>query len=174
MTLFMSKRCTNTTHCQDIIMYGILNICFKINRYLESRYSYDDVLAVNNNSNLLLPISKETLPMISILANNIKRNLEEHILLPSITYKESLDVILDNLRATAVNIDHYRLDPGFYQLEDYTMVTDTQLSDYRTDDVGDQNDPRIAPISPEFIELEIRHPFCTPGIYNMSAMKFYE
>ena len=31
------------------IMYDIFSICFKISRYLESYYSYDDILVVNND-----------------------------------------------------------------------------------------------------------------------------
>ena len=45
---YMSKRCTNITHCRDI-MYDILNICFLLSRYRESYYRYDDMLAVSND-----------------------------------------------------------------------------------------------------------------------------
>ena len=119
-------------------MYGILIICLKISRYLESYYRYEDILAVNNKQSKTLPILT-LFDWVSILANNMKRKLEEHILPPSITYKESLELILNILRADMVNIDNYRLDPDSYQLEDYTMVTD-----YRIYDGGDQTNPRIA------------------------------
>ena len=54
------------------------------------------------------------------------------------------------------------------------MVTDTQPIDYRTDDGGDQNNTRISPINPKLLEMELRRQFCTPGVYNVSAMKFYQ
>ena len=37
-------------------MYTIINMCFKISRYLESYYRYDDILAVNNDLNVTLGI----------------------------------------------------------------------------------------------------------------------
>ena len=50
------------------------------------------------------------------------------------------------------------------------MVTDTQSIDYKSDDGGDQNDPRVNPINPEFLNMELRRPFCTPGISKQSIL----
>ena len=36
-------------NCREI-MYTVLNMCFKVSRYIESYYRYDDVLAVNNDT----------------------------------------------------------------------------------------------------------------------------
>ena len=109
-------------------MYGILSICFKISLYLESYYRYDDILAVNNdprNSTLLTGSARLLTP---------PKNLEEYILLQSFKYKGVLELILNNLRVVMINIDHYRLEQGCYQMKDYTVVTDRQPLDYRTDD----------------------------------------
>lgn len=54
------------------------------------------------------------------------------------------------------------------------MVTDTQPIDYRTNDGGHQNDPRIAPINPKFIEMGLKYLFCIPGVYNTSTMEFHQ
>ena len=39
----------------------------------------------------------------------------------SVKYKDSINLILNNLQALAVNIYYYRLTPGSYQFEDYTL-----------------------------------------------------
>ena len=85
-----------------------------------------------------------------------------------------MDLILNNLKTNAVILDYCRLDPSSYQMEDYTLVIDKRPLDYEIDDVGDQNDPRIAPINHDFLDMDLRRPFCTPGVFNMSLEEFVE
>ena len=63
-----------------------------------------------------------------------------------------MDLILNNLKTAAVKIDYYRLDPSSYEMEDYM---DKRIVDLGTDDGGNQNDPRIAPINRRFLEMEL-------------------
>ena len=63
-----------------------------------------------------------------------------------------MNLILNNLRAVAVNIDYNRLATGSYQLEDYTLVMNNRPIDYREDDGGDQDDPRITPFNHNFFK----------------------
>ena len=65
-----SKRCTNIVHCREI-MYTILNMCFKVSRYIESYYRYDD-LAVSNGTTQTLLIS-DIFDWIDRLSNEVKR-----------------------------------------------------------------------------------------------------
>ena len=81
------------------------------------------LFAVNNELTQTLPIST-LFNWISIIANNVKRNLEEHLLQQSMDYKESVDLVMNN-----------------QELEDYSMVIDTQPLDYKADDGGNQKDP---------------------------------
>ena len=46
-----------------------------------------------------------------------------------------MNLILNNLQAVTVIIDYYRLTPGSYQFEDYTLVMDMRPVDYGEDDV---------------------------------------
>ena len=110
-------------------MYGILNTCFMLSRYLEFYFRHNDILAVNNDLTETLPIST-LFDWTSILATSVKRNLEEHILPPYIDYKESVDLIMNKLQIFMVNIDHNRLEP----FEDYSIVIDTQPLHYKVDD----------------------------------------
>ena len=88
------KQCKDILHCREI-MYTVINTCFKVSRYIESYYRYDDILAVN--SDLFAWLDK--------LSNEVKRDLKENILPPSNTFQASMDHIIWNLRAVAVNID---------------------------------------------------------------------
>ena len=78
-----SKRCTDIVHCREI-MYKITNKCFKASRYIESYYRYDDILAVNNDTTVTLPIS-ELFGWLNRLSNEVKRDLKENIIPPSST-----------------------------------------------------------------------------------------
>ena len=78
-----------------------------------------------------------------------------------------MNLILNNLRACAVNIDYDLLQANSYQMEDYTLVMDGRPVDYKDDDGGNQKDPRIAPINSVFLDMELRHPYNEPGVYNM-------
>ena len=117
-------------------------MCFKVSRYLESYCRHDDILAVNNDLSVILGIST-IFDWIENLFNEVKRDLKGKILLPSIKYKESMDLILNNLRAVAVNIDYNLLKEGSYQLEDYTLVMDNRPVDYKSDDEGMQDQPSL-------------------------------
>ena len=85
-----------------------------------------------------------------------------------------MEHILYNLRAVATNIDYHMLIPNSYLLEDYNLVFDKRKIDYQSDDGGDQTDPRIGPINEYFLTMELRSPYCTPGVYNMSSQEFTE
>ena len=52
------------------------------------------------------------------------------------------------------------------------MVFDNSQVDYRKDDGGNQDDSRINPFNHDFLKMELRHPYCTPGVYNMSSQEF--
>ena len=97
-------------------MYVILNICFKVSRYLESYYRYVDLLAVNNKLTETLQIST-SFAWVSKLAKKVKRDLEEHALPPTSTYKDSLDLILNNPGVVMENIERFRSDPSSSQSE---------------------------------------------------------
>ena len=107
-----SKRCTDIMYCREI-MCTILNMCFKVSRYIKSCYRYGDILAVNNDTTLTLSIS-ELFGWLQRLSNEVKRDLKEKLLPPSSTYLESMDHILFNLRAVAVNISYNQLVPNSY------------------------------------------------------------
>ena len=119
-----SDSCTKIIHCRDIC-YTIIITCFSISRFIESYYRYDDVLAVNLDLSKTLSIS-ELYTWLERIFNQVKRDLKEKILPPSQTYEESMETILYNLRAVAVNIDFSMLIPKSYQLEDYHMVFDKE------------------------------------------------
>ena len=53
-------------------------------------------------------------------------------------------------------------------MDDYNLVMDKRLVDYGEDDEGDQDDPRIASFNHDFLDTELKRPYYTPGIYNMS------
>ena len=106
--------------------------------------------------------------------NQVKRDLKQKILPNSKTYEESMETILYNLRAVAVNIDFSTLTPKSYQLEDYHMVFDKRAIDYKSDDGGNQGDIRFHPVNIAFINMELKHPYCIPGVYNMSCQEFTE
>ena len=102
------------------------------------------------------------------LYHEVKRDLKEDILPPSSKYKDSMNLILNNLRAIGVNIDYNLLQGNSYQMEDYTLLMDGRLVDYKDDDGGNQKDPRISPPNQIFLDMELRF-FSTPRIYNMSC-----
>ena len=83
-----------------------------------------------------------------------------------------MNLILNNQRAVAVNIDYELLKENSYQLEDYTLVMDNRPVYYKDDDGGMQDNSRIAPINPVFFTMELLHPYCTPSVYNMSCEEF--
>ena len=154
-------------------MYTILNMWFKLSRYIESYYRYDDILAVNNDTTVTLPIS-ELFSWLDKLSNEVKRDYKGKVLPPSSTYQKSMDHIIYHLWAVAVNIDYNLLIPNSYQLEDYTLVFDTRQVDYKEDDGLDHDDPRINPINQNFLKMNVRHPYCTSGVYNMSSQELNE
>ena len=90
----MSKRCTNITHRREV-MCTVLNMFFKVSRYLETYYRYDDILAVNNGTTQTLLISN-LFDWIDRLTNEIKRDLKDKILPASVRYKDSIDLIIHN------------------------------------------------------------------------------
>ena len=51
---------------------------------------------------------------------------------------------------------------------------DTRQVDYKEDDGGNQDDPRINPVNWDFLKINLRSPYCTPGVYNMSSQEFNE
>ena len=59
-------------------MYTVINMCFKVSRYIESYYCYDDILAVNNDTTRTLKIS-DLFVWLDKLANEVKRDLKEKI-----------------------------------------------------------------------------------------------
>ena len=67
-------------------MYTIINMCFKVSRYLESYYRYDDILAVNNDLTVTFGIST-IFDWIESLSNEVKRDLKGKILPPSSKYR---------------------------------------------------------------------------------------
>ena len=151
------ERFKNILHCLEI-MYTVINMCFKVSRYIESFYRHDDVLAVNNDVTRTLSIS-DLFAWLEKLFNEVKRNLKEKILPPFITYQEIMDHILYNLRAVAVNIDYNLLIPNSYQLKDYNLVFDNRQKDYREDDGGNQNDSKMNPFNQNFLKMELRRSY---------------
>ena len=83
-----------------------------------------------------------------------------------------MDHTLYNLRAVAVNIDYHLLIPDSYQMKDNNLVFDNRQTEYRQDDGGNQDDSRINSINQDFLKMELRHPYWTPGVYNMSSQEF--
>ena len=55
---------------------------------------------------------------------------------------------------------------------DYNLVFDNRQVDYRKYDGGNQNDSRINPFNQYFFKMQLRHPYCTPDVYNMSSQEF--
>ena len=69
-----------------------------------------------------------------------------------------MELILYNLRVVAANIDFSMFIPNSYQLEDYNMVFDKRVIEYKSDDGGNQNDKRFHPVNEQFINMELKYP----------------
>jgi len=158
------------------VCYQILNICFHVSRYLETYYRMDDELSVKDVIGASLKIS-DLWSWLYDLVNIVKTNLSSHTLPPSEIYKQTLMVaILQNIRAVPSAIRPELLMPGTLEFEDCAVVRSGVPPTFYSDDGGDQTESTLPPINMQYIDMNIRRPFCTDGhwqLINSGAITYF-
>jgi hypothetical protein len=91
---------------------------------------------------------------------------------PTESYKAGMLTLMNTFNSIPLNIDYTRLVAGSYQLADCTLIRDSTLPEFRSDDEGDNAEPTLPPVNSAFLEMILKRPFCTFGCYSMTANEF--
>ena len=151
-------------------VYEILNFLFKVSRYLETYYRWDDILIIDLDINKKLAIC-DFWKNIEVGFENMKLYLQSKKLPNTVEYKPGLDMIINDLRIARVYIDTSEFTPNSWQQKDYAAIW-SQIIIYGVDDEVMILDDDAPPPRESIMELELKRPFCTLGCYDMTLYEF--
>ena len=80
--------------------------------------------------------------------------------------------ILQNIRAVPSAIRPELLMPCTLEFEDCAVVRSGVPPTFYSDDGGDQTESTLPPINMQYIDMNIRRPFCTDGHWNLTVDQF--
>jgi hypothetical protein len=151
-------------------VYEILNFLFKVSRYLETYYRWDDILIIDLDINKKLAIC-DFWKNIEVGFENMKLYLQSKKLPNTVEYKPGLDMIINDLRIARVYIDTSEFTPNSWQQKDYAAIW-SQIIIYGVDDEVMILDDDAPPPRESIMDLKLKRPFCTLGCYDMTLYEF--